>query len=72
MNPSSGPDNDDFFSSLLSKLSVLVVEDSDYYRRLIVATLKAMGIGHSVEAESGEEAFKICNYPGTPLLTARG
>ena len=46
-------------NTALSKLSVLVVEDSDYYRRLIVATLKAMGIGYSVEAESGDEAFKI-------------
>ena len=43
----------------LGKLSVLVVEDSDYYRRLIIATLKAMGISNSVEAENGEEAFKI-------------
>lgn len=40
------------------KLTVLVAEDSDYYRRLISTTLKALGVGDTVEAANGEAAFE--------------
>ena len=39
-------------------LTVLVAEDSDYYRRLIVTNLKAMGVGTMEEATNGEDAFE--------------
>jgi two-component system chemotaxis response regulator CheY len=41
----------------LSKLSLLVAEDSDYYRRLVATLLRSMGILQISEARNGEEAF---------------
>ena len=36
-----------------------MAEDSDYYRRLIVTNLKAMGVGTTEEATNGEDAFEL-------------
>lgn len=41
------------------ELTVLVAENSDYYRRLIVTNLKAMGVGTTEEAGNGRDAFEV-------------
>ena len=41
------------------QLTVLVAEDSDYYRRLIVTNLRAMGVGTTEEASNGRDAFEL-------------
>tara|TARA_A100001037_G_scaffold242579_1_gene223060 strand:+ start:2719 stop:3222 length:504 start_codon:yes stop_codon:yes gene_type:complete len=45
-------------TTAFQELTVLVVEDSDYYRRLIITNLEAMSVGTTEESVNGEDAFE--------------
>jgi two-component system chemotaxis response regulator CheY len=53
-----------------SKLRVLVVDDSENMRRLILAILRGLGMRRVVEASNGEQALDIlCNHDCDLVIT---